>query len=276
MSAAARIAAAFGFLLTATVVCAQEAASLPNGNTYVRNVLRSGPRSQDAAINDYSYDIEEVQENLNKQGVATSRDTLRYEVYFVERRPVRRLISRNGAPLSSTEQADVDRKAAALAKAISEGRTVSEQAGLRLASLVESFDFETLLREDRAGRKTLVFEFKPKPGAAAKSGTNSITDAVAAILTGQVHIDEQDRRVVLLEAHSLEGRKVGVRTGVKLGKFELSMEYTSVADGVWLPKKIVSVAAGRAFLFKTFRIRKTTTYSNYRRFSINTEERPAS
>ena len=253
---------------------AQEREALPEGNAYVRAALTSGPRSQDAAINDYSYDLEELRENLDKNGVATSHETRRYEVYFVATRPVRRLISRNGAPLSAKEQAEVNRKAAELAKDIAAGKTVHEQAGIRLSSLIDTFDFRTITREDHGGRKTLVFEFVPRKGSAPKASAGRAADAVAGILTGRVHIDETDRRVVRFEGHTMEGQKASVATGVKIGFLDLSMEFTPVQERVWLPKKVATVATGRAFLFKSFRIRSTTTYTNYRRFKVETEEKP--
>ena len=89
---------------------AQENPPLPEGNAYVRSLLRE-QRQQDDAISAFSYDLEETREHLSKQGVATSKTTLKYEVYFVKTRQVRRLISRNGVPLSPKEQASVDRKA---------------------------------------------------------------------------------------------------------------------------------------------------------------------
>ena len=51
---------------------AQDQTALPEGNAYVRSAI-GGARPQDAAINDYSYDIEESRENLDGDGNATSR-----------------------------------------------------------------------------------------------------------------------------------------------------------------------------------------------------------
>jgi hypothetical protein len=51
------------------------------------------------------------------------------------------------------------------------------------------------------------------------------------------------------------------------------MDFKAVEDGVWLPHRVVTVASGRAFLFKTFRVRQTTAYSNFRKFKVETEER---
>jgi hypothetical protein len=215
-----------------------------------------------------------MKEELDGRGVATSREILAYEVYFVRTRSVRRLVARNGVPLDAKEQAEVDRRAEEKARAIAAGRTVSERPGIRLSSLVDSFDFKTVERQMREGRSTLVFDFKPSTRS-RRRGSTTRTGAVAKILTGQVHIDEKDRRVVVLEARNLAGEKARVATGVKVGAFELLMEFTSVQEGVWLPKRVMTLAAGRAFLFRTFRIRRTTFYMNYRRFSVDTQEEPA-
>ena len=251
---------------------AQGDGPLPEGNAYVRSVL-SGSRPQDGAINDYTYDLEDIKENLDKNGKATSRETKGYEVYFVQARPVRRLVSRNGIPLREKEQAEVDRKAEARAKAIAEGRTVSEQPGIRLSSLMDSFEFRTVGREEREGRKTLVFDFEPRKTPVPKVSSDRASDSVTKILIGRVHIDEADLRIVRLDARNTPGQKASVATGINLGAFEVRMEFASVEGAVWLPRTVVTVATGRAFLFKTFRVRQTTTYSNYRRFKVHTEEK---
>lgn len=246
---------------------------LPEGNAYVRSVI-GGARPQDRLIDDYAYDVEETREHLDKNGRVTSKETRAYEVYFVKTRPVRRLVSRNGVPLGASEQTEIDRKAEAQAKAIAEGRTVSEQPGLRLSRLLDSFEFKTIAREERDGRKTLVFAFEPRKDMESKASSDRAADALARILTGRVHIDEADKRVARIEARNAPGQGASVATGVKVGTFELLMEYRAIDGRVWLPRKVVTTAAGRAFLFKTFRIRTTTTYSNYRRFTVDTEEKP--
>jgi hypothetical protein len=260
-------------LALASVPGAQEELALPEGNAYVKNVLLN-PRPQDTAINDYSYDVEETRENLDKNGRATSRETRGYEVYFVQTRPVRRLVRRNGLPLSAREQKEVDRKAEALAKAIAEGRTVNEQPGIRLSLLMDSFEFKTVGREERRGRQTLVFDFAPLPRTTPSRQPDRGSDAIARILTGKLHVDETDRRVAKIEAHNIPGGKASLAKGVRLGTFELSMEFTAVEEHVWLPARVVTVVTGRAFFFKAFRVRQTTVYSNYRRFTVATEEKP--
>jgi hypothetical protein len=80
--------------------------------------------------------------------------------------------------------------------------------------------------------------------------------------------------VAKIEAHNIPGGKASLAKGVRLGTFELSMEFTAVEEHVWLPARVVTVVTGRAFFFKAFRVRQTTVYSNYRRFTVATEEKP--
>lgn len=252
---------------------AQEASALPEGNAYVRSVLRDAS-PQDAAINDYAYDVLESRETLNRDGSVRSRETKRFEVYFVKTRPVRRLVAKNGAPLSPRDQAQEDRRAETQARAIAEGRTVSERPGVRLGSLVDRFDFRTVAREAREGRATLVFEFSPRPDA-TKPSNDEAADRVTRILSGRLYIDETERRVARLEAWNTPGRDAKVSTGVKLGALSTITDFTRVAERVWLPRSVLTEATARAFFFRTVRVRNEVAYSNYRRFEVNTEERPA-
>src|SRR6185503_17364878 len=75
-------------ILSGIALFAQDVVPLPEGNAYVRGLL-SATRLQDNAINDYTYDVEDVREDLDKNGKETSREARRYEVYFVKTRPVR-------------------------------------------------------------------------------------------------------------------------------------------------------------------------------------------
>ncbi len=266
------ITAAWSLVLS-TGAFAQPGPPLPEGSAYVRSLVKE-QRAQDDAISAYSYDLEETRENLNDKGEATSKGTRRYQVYFVRTRPIRRLVARDGAALSAKEQASVDRKAAQLADDIRAGKTVSERTGLRLAQLFESCDFKTTSRTAVAGRDRLELEFEPRKGRPREAALVSVGDAVLRMLGGKVVIDEADKRVVRVEARSDESLSARVSFGVKLNAIDFRVEFVSLGDGVWLPAKLETKALGRAFFFKTFRVRRTAVYSNYRRFSVETNEIP--
>ena len=263
--------AIWGLVLGATGA-AQENSPLPEGNAYVRSLLAE-QRQQDDAISAFSYDLEETREHLSKHGVATSKTTLKYQVYFVKTRQVRRLISRNGVPLSPKEQASVDRKAEERARDIREGRVATEQVGVRLSRLFESFDFKTVGRSEPHGRSAIELDFRPLKDKPREPNGVGVGDRLLKMLAGRVVIDETDRRVVRLQARSDEHLSASVATGVKLGSINFSVEFLPLGDKVWLPSRVETFASGRAFLIVTFRVRQTSTYSNYRRFKVETEER---
>jgi hypothetical protein len=272
LSAAPAAALTILFFVGAVRATAQEGASLPEGNAYVRSLLAE-QRKQDEAINDFTYDLEETRENLDKKGRVTSTASLRYQVYFVKARQIRRLISRNGVPLSPKEQAAVDAKASERARDIAAGKIVTELVGVRLSNLFSSFDFKTLSRTEVDGRPVVELEFRPGADRPHESGGVGVNDRVLKMLSGRVTIDELDQRVVRLEARSDEHLSASVATGVKLGTIDFSVEFLRLGDKLWLPRKIVTYATGRAFLFVTFRVRQTSTYASYQSFKVDTEER---
>ena len=274
MRGTVRVAGSILFTSLAAAAFPQDARPLPEGNAYVRE-LNAESRRQDEAIDSYSYDFEEIREELDGDGRVKSKKTRRSHVYFVQGRPVRRLMSENGVPLNPKKQAEEDRRALEQARAIREGRNVHERPGLRLAVLFDRFEFTTEARELRDGRDTLVLSFRPRPNTTT---SNDPGDALSRVLRGRVWIDEKARRVVRLEARNVDGESASVRFGVRVGDFGLVAEFQRLpgsegSDGVWLPVRTETLATGRAFLFRKFRVRQTTVYSNYRRFSIETEEK---
>ena len=246
---------------------------LPEGNAYLRSLL-SEQRQQDDAISDYTYDLLEVRENLDKNGVATSKSSLRYEVFYVKARQIRRLVERNGQPLSVKEQASADHQAEERARSIREGRVVTEQAGVRLSRLFPSFDFKTVGRREFQDRSALEFTFRPLSEDSQKKEVVGIGDDLLKRLSGRVVIDERDKRVIHLEARSREDISAKIATGVKLRSITFEIDFVLLEDKVWLPARVNTLVTARAFFLKTVRIRQTSTYSNYRKFRVDTDPVP--
>lgn len=242
---------------------------LPEGNAYLRSLL-SEQRQQDDAISDYTYDLLEVRENLDKNDIATSKTSLRYEVFYVKTRQIRRLVARNGQPLSAKEQASVDHKASERAQAIREGQVVTEQAGVRLSRLFPSFDFKTVGRREFQDRSALEFTFRPLSEDSQKKEAAGIGDDLLRQLSGRVVIDERDKRVIRLDAQSSDDIRAKIATGVKLRAITFAIQFVLLEDKVWLPARVDTFVTARAFFFKTVRIRQTSTYSNYRKFRVDT------
>ena len=99
-------------------------------------------------------------------------------------------------------------------------------------------------------------------------------DRITRILRGRLFIDEEEKRVARLEASNAPGQDAKVSTGVKLASLATVMDFARVASRVWLPRTVMTEGTARVFFLRTMRVRNTTAYSNYRRFEVETEERP--
>jgi hypothetical protein len=243
------------------------AAPLPDGNALARSML-GRQRAREDALDKYAYDVEQAEEHLDSKGRVTRRETQGFDVFYVKGLPVRRQVSKNGRPLEPRAQEKEDRRVRERVQMLEQGRVAREQVGVRLSQILERFEFRTLAREQRAGREVLVLAFEPRPGE-----RDLDSDHVLRALAGTLWVDEQDRAVLRAEIRSTRGIEFALGLGASLKTLGVSMEFRRFEDGVWLPERAVATAAGRVLIFKGFRRRRTTTYSNYRRFETSTEER---
>jgi hypothetical protein len=144
--------------LLAAAVLAQEA-PLPEGNAYVRGLV-AGQRRREEAINNYTYDVEEVtQESSTARGSVTKVETRRHEVFHVKGRAVRKLVSENGRPLSPAQADAEERRVREKVGDILGNRTAYEMPEVRLSQVLERYDFKAVRREDRAAHPGV----RPRP-----------------------------------------------------------------------------------------------------------------
>jgi hypothetical protein len=244
-------------------------APLPDGNAYVRGLVEK-QRHREAVLDQYTYDLVSVREDLDDGGGVKDRETRRYEIYFVKGRPVRRLVEEDGRPLSPARQAREDREARELAEAVRTGRAVSERPGVRLSAILDRYDFQAVAREDVAGRAAIVLQFRPRPGDLALEG-----DRYLRRLGGRVWVDEAEQEIVRTELSNLAPLKVGGGLGASVSSLSMRIDFRKVDDAVWLPSEDETLVSGRALLFKKFRRRVVRTYGRYRRFSVDSQETPA-
>lgn len=241
-------------------------AALPEGNAYVRSLVGKQKR-REALINDYTYDVERVKEELDGQGRVKEREARRYEVFFVKGKPVRRLVAENGRALSPRDQEEEDRRNREKIEAIATGKVASEVPEERISAILQRYDFRAVGREDVAGRTALVFFFKPLPG---KRDLDS--DNVLRTLEGRLWVDEAEQEIVRMHVKNASSIKWGLGLGAVVSSLESVVEFRKVDDTVWLPLRDEMTATGRMLLVKRFRKRISRTYGNYRRFQVEAQE----
>jgi hypothetical protein len=243
---------------------AQEA--LPEGNAFVRGLV-GRQRVNEEALNDYAYDLIEVQEDLDRSGAVSRRRSRRFEVFHVQGRPIRRLVEEDDRPLPAQRRAAEDRRVRELITAVRDRRVAVEQSEVRLSQILERYDFQTVGREDVEGRTTLVLDFRPLPGPRPLEG-----DRVLRRLEGRIWVDEVDRVVARADVRSTGGVRFALGLAASLSSLGFTVEFRKVDGAVWLPWRVESRAAGRLALVKSLRTRVFAAYGPYRRFQVKHDE----
>jgi hypothetical protein len=237
-----------------------------DANAFVRDLV-GGQRRGEEALSRHAYDVTEVRERLDGKGRARRREIREYEVFYVRGRPVRRLVARDNRELTGRDREREDRRVRQLVEAIQEGRAASEMPGVRLSRILERYDFTARGAEEQEGRCSLVFDFAARPG-----DFDLERDNLLSRLSGRLWVDEEEHAVARLEARNTAGLRFAFGLGASVSTLSFDMSFTYVEDGVWLPLRLETYAEGRRFLFRRFRSRRTSTYSNYRRFEVGIQE----
>ena len=142
-------------LLIAGAVLASSVPSLPDGNALVRELAQKQRRWEEI-LNTYTYDVEVVRDDLDKDDRVTKRESRRFEVFYVKGRPIRRLVAEDGRPLGSERQARIDREVKEKVEAVNEKRIAVETPAVRLSTILERYDFRAVGREAIDGRPAIV------------------------------------------------------------------------------------------------------------------------
>jgi hypothetical protein len=253
--------AGVGALVLALAIQGVGAASdLPDARLLVAG-LAERQRQFEAALADYTYDLEMVYEQLDKQGLATSRKSRQYEVFFVKGKRVRRLVAEDGTPLTPDQQAKVDADMRRYVDEVLQGKARPPRYNdLELSAVLDRYEFRSVARESIDGRPSVLMEFAPLPGK-----RDLKVDPILRRLAGRVWIDEAEGAVARAEIHATESIKVAFGLGAKVAVAEVTSEFVKVADGVWLPRRTQSRVQGRILLVKGIHERTTATFSHYRK-----------
>ncbi len=253
------LAAVFGLALVAS-------APLPDGNEYVRLLVDKEKRREEA-LNHYTYDVEQLSEELDAKGVVTSRKVRRYEIFYVKGKPLQKLVAEDGRPLSGGEREAEEEHVRDKVQSAMKERVSLDDPGVRLSAILERYDFRTLRREDLDGWPALVLEFRPRPGKRDLEG-----DVVLRSLGGRIWVDEEEKEVVRAEVNNTSPINIAFGVGASVSGLNVTLDFRKIEDGLWLPSRVVASAEARVLLVKGFRGRTTSIFSKYRRFGADSSE----
>ena len=255
---------------------------LPEVQTFLAQV-RERLHSDDFLLDQYTFTEKQTERRLDSDGNVKKITTSMYEVYPSPEpgRTYRKLVERDGKPLTAEELAKEDEKQEAkearkAAKLYGEdaSRRASAESERRLKEtrtideIFRIYEFRIVGRETLDGRTTIVVTFEPRPGVE----TDTRGGKILKKFTGRAWVDEEDRQLVRVEADLTDDLSFGFGILAKLKKgSHAQIQRRKVNDEIWLPAQAHFVGNARLFLVKGVHIDALSEYSDYKKFTVATE-----
>lgn len=202
-----------------------------------------------------------------------------YDVYPVaEDLTYRRLIERNGVPVTREDLAKADREFIGryeqwrrkLQREGQDERTArmrheeAERAKdrARAEEALRMFEFTMERRETLDGQPVIVISFTPKPDARPQSREAKIASSFA----GRAYIHEHEYQLMRVEAEAVYDTSFGYGVIARLHKGAKAIAVRGKVGDAWLPVETRMNGTGRALLFRKVEINYLREYSHYRPF----------
>jgi hypothetical protein len=266
--------------LTASVMLrAQDTRPLPSQEALFKAVLENLVRAERV---DYQYAFRERRTDIhtNPFGRLGTDGITVSEVYpsATASLTYRRVIERNGVPLTSRELMEQDReyqrRAAETLRRLAaeqpdarrrrqdEGERAAQRGQRRVADIVGALQFKVEGRTTHQGVPAIVITFAPRPNARPETRQGRIAQKFA----GKAWIDEAAMEVMRLEAQAVDDISFGYGLIARLNEGAVAtLTRRRVDEDIWLPTQLTIKGRGRAAVFRTLTLDFTADWFDYRR-----------
>ncbi len=279
----------FSILLIACVLqssnqSAEATKTLPDLAIFLQGV-RKHLHSDSVLLSQYTYIDSSTFRELDSRGKIKKTEARVYEVYPSpdERHTYRKLISKDGKPLSPEE---LEKRESAYRRRITEEqhkleRESPEDKRRREAKEAESkrkedetldeafrlYKVTMLGREQVEGHSAISLAFEPRTDFHPKTAETKIL----AKMHGKAWFGESDQELIRIEVELLENVPIGLGLLAKIYRgTHMVFQRRRVNDEIWLPAESHVSGTGRILVLKGFRIDVETTYYDYKKFSVET------
>jgi len=241
----------------------QENAGVADPEAFYRIVRANLSRAQQA-VHEFSYKERRTTLHTNPVGKIGTAGVRLYQVYPSADPDLtyRRLVERDGIPLSAGELAKQDREFRAKdGRARTERQNETEgdrrrrerdeaqarqRAQAMIDDIVTALEFTIRGREEHEGRPAILVTFEGRPRARPKTREGRIAQKFA----GMMWIDADLHEVMTVEAKSIDDISIGLGLVARLNKGAVgSLRRRPVASDLWMPTTLRLTGHGRAALF---------------------------
>ena len=258
-------------LLVAVAGLAWPVAAAEDALDIVKRSIKVDYRNQQA-MRDYTYKILSQTTDVDGKGKVKSVSSELREVVYFGGKPHRRLLAKDGKPLSSGDERKEDGKATKAALEASKLTPTEvkkrEEAADRdrqkereeVGDIPRAFNFTLVGEPVLEGRPVWQIRAEPRQDYKGRNG------GILRNLHGTLWIDQKDLQWVKVEAESLDTISFGLFLARLAKGAVLTFESQRVNDEVWAPRRVSAVASLRLALLKKMNARQDVVFSDYRKF----------
>lgn len=244
----------------------------------------------DRILEKYTYTQTTTRRELDNKGQLKVKESETYELTFYKGNRIRRLIAKNGNPLSPGDEADetkriekrvrdIEKKETEKARKAEKQREVAQENSgppddergqrISIADVLKASKLVNPRRERFRNRDVIVFDFEPLPGYKPKKDFEKFFGKMA----GAIWVDAADKQVARVEARLIESYKVGggLLASLKEGA-SFVLEQERINDEIWLPTRADINLGVKVLLVKGINVNSMVTYGNYKRFNVDAEK----
>ena len=228
---------------------------------------------------DYTFQEKSILRQYDSQGNVKSTEEATRDTTILYGRPFRRLIAKNGKPLSEKE---AEREESHMNREVEKRRRESEEENSKerrqyekrrenqrkfADEIPDAFDFEIAGQETMGGREVWVISATPKAGFQSSDSQTRMLSKIKA----RSWVDKSEYQWVKVEAETLDTISFGLFLA-RLGPGALlTFEQRRVNGELWLPAHVHVKIEARLALFKKLRGEQEVEYSNYRKFQADSK-----
>jgi hypothetical protein len=255
---------------------------LPELNAFIARVTEN-LKSDRLLQSQYTYNMRETTQRLDKDGHVKKTEVHLYEVYpsLDEDMTYQRLISENGKPVDPKKLEEEDRdyskkaeeRARKLAKdhrseqeqRLAEETEASQKERKIIGELSKIYEIVLLHREIVDNHSAILVQFTPRPEYKPETREEKILKKIK----GQALVSETDYQIIRAEVELVDDYSIGLGLLARVYKgAQMLFVRRKVNDEIWLPAEFHFIGSARALVFKQFRIDSTSLFSDYKKFSV--------
>ncbi|MGH9453604.1 MAG: hypothetical protein ACRD2O_06495 [Terriglobia bacterium] len=251
---------------------------LPDIAALLRDVA-ANQKKIDQIVANYTYREQDTAFEIDKKGLKIKKSMQTYEVYHLGDREIRKLMMKDGKPLTPAAQKKEDSRVEKIVKDYQD-KQAKEAAGDKkprknkdqtgISDFLRVDQFTDPRRERYRGQDVIVFDFGPRPG----SKPHNAMERLLQDLAGVAWVDEKTRDIARLEAHMTGTWKFGggLIASIRPGAYFV-FEQQLVNNEVWLPSYTEAYVSAKVLLFAGVNANIISQFSDYKKFRVEAAEK---